>query len=137
MNSIDVTENFYEHDKIKKYLPKIKDEQVHLTGMPLMQHILICGATGANKSNMLLNYIKRSSGTFNTIFMLIKKVEPFNLLLKEILGDAIQFYFKLEDFPDVSTFPDLGKKNKDMFLVIFDDFITEKNTKNLKRLTIF
>lgn len=112
MNNLDVTENFYEHQKIKKYLPNFKDEQVKLTSMPLTQHIGFFGSTGAGKSNMLLNYIKRTSGTFTKIFMLIKKTEAFNLLLKEILGDAIQFYFKLEDFPDVSQFPDLGKKIK-------------------------
>jgi hypothetical protein len=130
----DVTENFYEHAKVKKYLPKINDKQVKLTGMPLTQHVLLAGATGANKSNMLLNYIKRSSGTFTKILMLIKKVEPFNLLLKEILGDTIQFYFKLEDFPDVSQFPDLGGKNNKLYCIVFDDFITESNKKNLKKI---
>lgn len=130
----DVTENFYDHDKIKKYLPKIKDEQVKLTGMPVTQHILMAGSTGANKSNMLLNYIKRSSGTYTKIFMLIKKLEAFNLLLKEILGDAIEFHFDMNTFPDVSQFKDLGKKNNDLYLVVFDDFISTNDKKSIKKM---
>ncbi len=41
--------NFYTVDKIKKYLPKINDEQEQYTGMKLFKHILICGGTGRVK----------------------------------------------------------------------------------------
>ena len=138
MSKRDSTENFYEHDKIKKYLPKIDDKQLQFTAMPVTQHFGIFGSTGAGKSNMFLNYLKRTSlpkgGTYTKILMVIKKVEPFNLLLKEVLGDTIQFYFKLEELPDISQFQDLGKKNKDLYCVVFDDFITEKNAKNVKKI---
>lgn len=131
--------NYYEHKDIKKYLPKFKDDQLKLTGIPLTNHFGLFGATGSKKSNSLLNYIGRTEqaskeGSYDKIYMLIKKVEPFNNLLKEKLKDRIEFFFSINDFPDVSTFPDLSKKNNSFNLIIFDDFITEKGTKNLKKL---
>lgn len=138
MSKRDSTENFYEHTKIKKYLPKIKDEQVKYTGMPLTNHIGWFGATGSMKSNAFLNYLKRTSqpkgGTYTKILMLIKKIEPFNLLLKEVLQDSIQFYFNLSDFPDVSQFNDVSNKNTNYYCVVFDDFISEDKKANLKKL---
>ena len=134
------TINFYTLDKVKKFLPKIKDDQVKYTGMPLHQHILICGSTGSGKSNTLQNYIYLTSlpdetkGTYKKIFFCCMKEEPFNRFLKDQLKDDIVFYQGLSFFPSVDEFPDLSEKNKDNFLVIFDDVVNEKSTASLNKI---
>lgn len=138
----DTNYNFYEHPKIKKYLPKINDKQEKFTGIPVTSHIGFFGGTGSMKSGSFLNYLRRTEecckdGTFDVIFMLIRKVEPYNNLLKELLGDRIQFFFRLEDFPSVNDFKDLSKKNNKLYCVVFDDFVTEKGKKNLQKLDDF
>jgi hypothetical protein len=138
MTNQDQNENFYNHEIVKKYLPKINDEQVKYTGIPVTKHILFCGGTGTGKSNSFLNFLKRTDKskkpTYTKIFMLIKKLEPFNYALKEILGDRIEFYYNLNDFPSVDTFQDLSKKNNKLYLMVFDDFITDKKVKDKKKL---
>lgn len=129
--------NFYETEAVKKYMPKIKDEQKEYTGMPLNQHFLLCGGTGSGKSNSLMSYLLLTSfpkdGTFKKIFMCVKKLESFNYTLKEKLGDDIQFYLTVEEFPPVSEFPDLGKHNDNQWLIIFDDCITDGSNKKLQK----
>jgi hypothetical protein len=61
-------QNYYKSDRIKKKLPKLNDEQLEFTGCPINKHILLCGGTGAGKTNALYDYIIQTSrpkkGTF-------------------------------------------------------------------------
>ncbi len=143
MNKNDIekymTKSVYQHKDMKKYLPTIKDEQVKLTGIPVNSHVLICGGTGSQKSDTLVDFLSKSMSqtkkpTFSTIHVLIKKFEPINYFLKEKLEDYIKFYTKIEDFPSVDSFKDLSTKNDDLQLIVFDDFITEKNKQFKKKI---
>jgi hypothetical protein len=147
--------NFYTIEKMKKYLPDIKDEQVKYTGMKLFKHFLICGSTGAGKSNAMINYIHRTSipkdGTYKHIFVCYKTEEPFYQYLRESLTeDQVSFYKSVQEFPDVDTFSDQlddpkqkpkkdtnkkkTKKQPDKFLVIFDDCINDTDSKALNKI---
>lgn len=133
--------NFYELEEMKKYLPKIDDKQVEYTGMPLHQHFLLVGGTGSGKTLSFLNYLALTSigeGTYKKILMCVKKLEPPNLFLKEKLGDALEFFLTVESFPNVKDFADLGKRNTDSYLVVFDDCINDsKNPKVQKKIDEF
>ena len=146
--------NFYTVDKIKKYLPKINDEQEQYTGMKLFKHFLICGATGSGKSNMMMNYLKRTSlgnGTYKHIYVCYKTPgEPFyQFLEKNLKKEEISFYKSVNDFPNVDEFSDQiddpdkkpikgmkkeKDKEKDKFLVIFDDCVNDKDMKALSKI---
>jgi len=143
--------NFYTVDKIKKYLPKINDEQEEYTGMKLFNHILICGGTGAGKSNCVMNYIKRVSegnGTYKHIYICYKTPgEPFYQFLEHNLKkEEVSFYKSVNDFPNVEDFSDQinekpikgmkkeKDKEKDKYLVIFDDCVNDKDKKALSKI---
>jgi hypothetical protein len=143
MSKRDTLINFYELDAMKEFMPKIDDQQKAYTGMPLNQHFLLCGGTGSGKTLGLLNYLQRTSipkkGTFDKIFMCVKKLEPPNLFLMKKLGpDLLHMYTSVDKFPDVSEFPDLGgvgkKKNNKQWLIVFDDCISENNKANRKKI---
>ena len=133
------TENFYNHKDIKKFMPKINDEAIKFTGIPSYNnHILSIGATGSGKSSILTNYLKLTmskckSPTYKSVHMYVKKQETMNFFIKEKLGDYITFYNSMNDFPNVSDFSDLSDKNKNLHLIIFDDFITD-NKKDLNKI---
>ena len=148
--------NFYELDKIKKYMPKIDDEQVKYTGMPLFKHILICGGTGSGKSNATMNYLRRTcelTQTYDHIFICMKtKGEPFYLFLEKALKDKVSFFTSVKDFPSISEFSDQiddddeektrgikgtkKKKKQDLkqYLIIFDDCVNDKAKQDITKI---
>jgi hypothetical protein len=130
--------NFYELAEMKKFMPQIKDEQKHFTGMPLDQHFILVGGTGSGKTNSLLNYLHRTSqpkkGTFDHVIMCVMKMEGANHFLQEKLGDKLSLFLGLDKFPPVSDFPDLSKTNDSQFLVVFDDCVNEKNLNNVNKI---
>ncbi len=130
--------NFYTLKKVKKHLPQLKDEQVKFTGMPLQQHILMCGKTGSGKSNSLLNYILKTSkpkeGTFYKIFLVYKTYEPLYKFLEENVQKDQLVLCDLAQLPDVKEFADSSEKNKKQYLIIFDDCINDRDPKSLKKI---
>jgi hypothetical protein len=129
--------NFYEVPKMQAFLPKTEDKQKELTGIPVEDHIGIFGKTGSYKSNALLNLIyltSQNGGTFHKILMCVKKLEPFNLYLKEQLKDKIMVFTSVAEFPSVNDFEDLSKDNDKRFLIIFDDCITDRDKHSLKKM---
>lgn len=132
--------NFYTLPKFKKFSPEIKDNQVKHTYMPLFEHILICGKTKSGKTQTLANLIERSSrngGTYRKIFMVVKKMEEMTRFLKAELGDKLEIFFDVGDFPSVKEFPDLSEKNNDKWLVIFDDCVNDTDKRTEKKIREF
>ena len=68
-------ENFYNSTRIKKKLPKQKDEQFQYTLMKISKHFMIAAGTGGGKTNALYSYIietsKPKNGTFKHIYVLL------------------------------------------------------------------
>jgi hypothetical protein len=121
-------------------MPKVEDLQVQFTGIPIQQHILLCGKTGSGKSNSLLNLIRLSSEsgkpTYKKVFFVYKTWEPLYKYLQEELKKNIVFLKGLhdKDFPSVDSFPDGSDKNKDQYLFVFDDVVNDKSKADFKKI---
>jgi hypothetical protein len=128
--------NFYETETVKKKNPQRDDQQLQYTGIKLRTRNLLCGASGAGKTNALLNYIYLSSkprrGTFRHIFLVFKTDEPLYQHLIEQTKDKITVIKDLANLPPVESFED----NPDYeVLFIFDDVVNDvKNKKYLKNV---
>jgi hypothetical protein len=135
--------NFYEQDFVKKHLPKKDDLQKEYTGMEINKHILLCGMTGAGKTNALLNYIYLTTlppkGTFDAIFLCYKTDEALYKGLAEKINkkNQLQRFFQIkgiEKFPHCDSFPDYDPENPKEYLIIFDDIVSDKMTKHLEKV---
>lgn len=143
MTTRDSLINFYELPEVRKHMDDLEDKQVVKTGMALSKpHVLVCGSTGSGKSQWLLNYIVRTNHTFLRIVMIVAKMEPFNLYLKEKLKDNIQFLIGIDNLPPIESFPDsvrMKKGEQYRTLMVFDDQIVElmKSKANQARVNSF
>lgn len=132
--------NFYTLKKVQKYMPTVDDHQKQFTGIPIQQHILVTGKTGAGKSNTLLNllYFSSASGkpTYKKVFFVYKTWEPLYKYLQDELKKNIVFLKGLndKDFPTVDSFPDGSDKNKDQYLFVFDDVVNDKAKTDIKKI---
>lgn len=133
--------NFYTLKKTKRYLSNVTDQQVKYTGMPIQQHILICGSTGSGKTNCLLNLVAKSSigdkPQYTKMYLVYKTHEPLYQMLEDELGDALVLCrggVNNEAFPDVDEFKDNDKKNQEQTLVVLDDCIADTDKKSTNKI---
>ena len=84
--------------------------------------ILMIGGSGTGKSNAILNFIERSSGTFSKIIICSFSTteEPLYEYLKSKIPE-VELISNIDEVPPVQEFDD-NKKNKQK-LIVFDDFI--------------
>jgi hypothetical protein len=118
--------NYYNKIKIKEaYNPK---REVH--GLDISFYMIIIGGSGSGKTNVLLDFIHKSSGTFNRICICCRtKDEPlYNYLSNK--SPEIEFYENGE-IPDIDTFVP-----NDNNLIIFDDLVLQKDQGNISEYYI-
>lgn len=126
--------NYYE--KIPKHLNttgvKIKNENIH--GLKPNFGMLIVGGTGSGKTNIIMNIIKLTQGTYNKIIICCSEPDqPLYNLLRENFDDEHLFICDdLEDFPSLEQID----KSKGQTLAIFDDLLLEKKTKKIEEYFI-
>ena len=134
-----MSKNLYLTPAVKKFIPKITDNQVEYTGIKLCTHSLVIGGTGAGKSNLLCNFILESSkpkgGTFHSIYICRKTHEPLYQWLEDELKHQIHFFDSVESFPDVTEFPDsVDPANEGQILIVFDDTVTDRNKSAIEKI---
>jgi len=112
-------ENFY--DKAKKYITKYPNPNYDQHHLKVPFRMLLCGASGAGKTNTLMNILSRMSGTFEHITVCVKSAdEPlYKLLNSKIPDDKISF-FEDGEVPELTTL-DKDKSH----IIIFDDLVLE------------
>ena len=119
--------NFYE------IIPKSKPARntgYKLHGLELAAYMLIIGGSGSGKTNVLMQFLQLSSGTFSKIVICIKnKEEPlYNLLEKQ--DDSIEFY-ENGLIPDIKEFQEHKSS-----CIVFDDLVLEKDQSKMMQYFI-
>jgi hypothetical protein len=116
--------NFYESKAVKKLLPKVIDNPTFAkTQISVPARIGVIVPSGTGKTIFILNYIARSSGTFDHIILVHKQDETlYNHLRNSIGSKHIIMYEKLTDLPSPDS---LGVGDKAV-LPILDDIVVDK-----------
>jgi len=84
--------------------------------------ILMIGGSGTGKSNAIINFIERSSGSFNKIIICSFSTtdEPLYNYLQSKIPD-VELINNIDDVPAVQEFDDKNKNKQK--LIVFDDFV--------------
>ena len=126
--------NFYESKEVKKLLPKvIKNPTFAQTQISIPARIGVIAPSGTGKTQWVLNYIARSSGTFGHIILVHKQDETLYDYLRNSIGSRnITMYKKLTDLPS----PDNLGMNDKAVLLILDDIVVDKKQEILENYFI-
>ncbi len=117
------------------------DNQVKYSGIKLNTRTVIIGGSGTGKSNCALNIIQEMSkpnGTFHNIILVYKTDEKLYEFLKKKIPKLIMIkdfsLLNIDDFEDQEIKDPVDRIET---LIIFDDFITEKNKFIIQQLENF
>lgn len=121
--------NFYELDGVKKYNITYHNPKYNYDKMPLKHpmRMVICGASGSGKSNLLLNIIKLMDNTFEKmiIFTQNKDEQLYRFLENTMDCDLFQIY---EGIDSVNNY-NFDNCEEKQYLIIFDDMCIESEKK--------
>ena len=119
--------NYYEYINPKKAV-KYDNPKYDTVNMKHPFRMIGIGASGAGKTNILLNIIESFNGTFEVIKIVCKMPDEklYELLSEKIPPEQLIFYKTLADLPN----PDELGHNEYQQLLIFDDQVAEKDENN-------
>ena len=133
--------NAYELPEVKKMYKPSKDEQIEYTDIALNSRSLIVGGSGTGKTNLIINYIIESSkpknGTFAEVILVYKTDEQLYQYLKDQFKEKLITYKDIKDLPEAESWPDMSirdPEDREERLIIFDDFVADKNPKVIEKL---
>ena len=114
--------NFY--DILPKELKNKELLEKH-TNMKIPFRLLIVGASGSGKTNVILNLVKLHSGIYDKIILCVKNIdEPlYQYLISKIPKDQIEVITNIEELRPPEQYQTLGGHS----FVIFDDMCLCKN----------
>ena len=118
--------NFYDLKGVKKHMKKSNNPHFEQTQIKTPSRLLIIGATGAGKTNMILDYLRRVPKTFTKIIIVHRMDEPLYDYLKDKVKQNLHFFKSLAECPDPTEL-EKELEDDDQVLLIFDDQINEKN----------
>lgn len=130
--------NFYELEEVKKHAYNYVNPNYNFQKMPLKHplRMVICGASGSGKSNILLNIIQQMNNTFEKviIFTQDKDEQLYNYLEEKLDPDLFEIFEGIQSVINYN-FDNLDAKQH---LIIFDDMCieTEKKQDDIKQLYI-
>lgn len=129
--------NFYDLDEVKKHAYDYVNPNYDYQKMPLKHplRMVICGASGGGKSNLLLNIVKLMGGTFEKmLFFTQDKDEQLYNFLEEKLDPTLFEIFERIDSVNNYNFNNLDEKQH---LIVFDDMCIETEKKQQKICELF
>lgn len=128
--------NFYEQDSVKQFIHEYHNPSYNEKTQPLKHpaRILVVGSSGAGKTNIVMNIIKKMENTFNRIRVFCKNAsEPLYEMLESKLGGES---FEIHEGLDELNSYNLNTEFSGQELLIFDDLVLEKHQWQIEQLFI-
>jgi hypothetical protein len=129
--------NFYDLDDVKKFQPEYYNPNFNEDTFP-MKHpfrALVIGSSGSGKTNITMNIIQKSSGTFNNIVIYTaNKKEPLYEYLESVIDkELLQIHEGLTNLNTRNIDEGFGEGQA---LVIFDDLVLSREQSRIEELFI-
>ena len=130
--------NFYELDAVKKYAKNYNNPTYNELSQPLKHpnlRMVICGASGSGKSNILLNILNCLENTFEKILIFTqdKEEQLYQFLEESLPMDELEIFEGIENLIKYD-FDNLQEKQH---LIIFDDMCIESEKKQQNICELF
>ncbi len=119
--------NLYLESKVKKYIDKTQNPTKDVTGINFGDRVIVTGGSGAGKTNWLMNFLIHSNGAFHHMVVCNMNIEEplYQLLNDECSKQGQITFFTKEDMPSFQDLNSTKISNKQQYLVVFDDCITQ------------
>lgn len=131
-------ENFYNKKEVQIFCPKYTNPNYNPNTMPFKHPMrgIICGASGSGKSNVLLDFLNKTMGTWNSIkiFTQDKKEPLYEYLLSKIEAPTLEIFEGIDAFNNYDIKEEL---KHGQHIIIFDDFVIESEKKQQKISELF
>lgn len=115
--------NFYESPELQKMMTKFDNPGFAQHQLPIPFYGIIAAQSGAGKSNLLLNIIRKSDRTYSHIYILNQMHEEIYDFLQKNMKKGLTVTQKISDMPD---FDELEKTKDAPKLIVFDDMVNVK-----------
>jgi len=127
-------QNFYEKKEVQCYNRKYVNPNFKYHQIKIPFRMLVIGASGSGKTNILLNLLNMMTNTFNHIYLFTRNLdEPlYEYLIASISKDYLHCYEGLDELNRM----DLNLAFEGQCLVIFDDLVLEKDQSMICELFI-
>lgn len=127
-------QNFYEKKEVQCYNRKYVNPNYKHHHINIPFRMIIIGASGSGKTNILLNLLNMMTNTFNHIYLFTRNLdEPlYEYLMASISKDYLHCYEGLDELNRM----DLNTAFEGQCLVIFDDLVLEKDQLKITELFI-
>jgi hypothetical protein len=116
--------NFYEKHELQEMMKKHPNPGFNQHRLPLPFYGIIAAQSGAGKSNLLLNIIRKSDNTYSHIYILNQMHEEIYDYLQKKIPNGLTVTQKIGDMPD---FDELEKSKDKPKLIVFDDMNNVKS----------
>lgn len=118
--------NFYEQAVMRPYL-QADDTDTSSTEIPVGSRVLIVGASGSGKTNLVASFIAHSPNVYRKAIVFCKTLpesDPIYAMMNDRLGerDQIEFHHTLSELPNIEKLRSAYEKTDNLILVI-DDFL--------------
>jgi len=128
--------NFYELDEVKEFTPEYHNPCYNEETFPVKHpfRALVVGSSGSGKTNITMNIIQKSSGTFNSIMLFTaNKKEPLYEYLESVIpAEQLEIYEGLSHLNSMDLNSEIGSGGQ--VLVIFDDLVLSKDQGQIETL---
>lgn len=127
-------QNFYEKKEVQCYNRKYVNPNYKYHQINVPFRMLVIGASGSGKTNIVMNLLNMMSNTFNHIYLFTRNLdEPlYEYLMASISDKYLHCYEGLDELNRM----DLNKSFEGQCLVIFDDLVLEKDQSKICELFI-
>lgn len=119
--------NFYESPELQEMMTRFDNPGFAQHQLPIPFYGIIAAQSGAGKSNLLLNIIRKSDRTYSHIYILNQMHEEIYDFLQKKMKKGLTVTQKISDMPD---FDELEKDKKHPKLIVFDDMNNVKAAEN-------
>jgi hypothetical protein len=128
--------NYYLLDEVKAFQEKSHNPNFSVHGIQVPFRMIVIGASGSGKTNVVVNLINQFNDTFNNIDIYTRcKAEPLYEYLELKIGkEFLKISEGLTDFNKLD--PNKAYDKKDQRLIIFDDLCLEKDQSKIAELFI-